>query len=77
MEYVPTGDLQTYLCDHPALPEDDSRQITSQVLRGLAIMHGEGFAHRDIKPQVSELRKTRPPFNLAVDKYLISGTRMS
>ncbi|KAH7019604.1 kinase-like domain-containing protein [Ilyonectria destructans] len=51
MEYVPTGDLQTYLCDHPALPEDDSRQITSQVLRGLAIMHGEGFAHRDIKPQ--------------------------
>ncbi|KAH8656798.1 kinase-like domain-containing protein [Ilyonectria robusta] len=51
MEYFPTGDLQTYLCDHPALPEDDSRQITSQVLRGLVIMHGEGFAHRDIKPQ--------------------------
>lgn len=62
MEYFPTGDLQTYLCDHPALPEDDSRQITSQVLRGLVIMHGEGFAHRDIKPQVSALRKTRPPF---------------
>ncbi|KAH7146692.1 kinase-like domain-containing protein [Dactylonectria estremocensis] len=51
MEYVPTGDLQTYLRNHPALPKDDSRQITSQVLRGLAIMHGEGFAHRDIKPQ--------------------------
>ncbi|KAH7161168.1 kinase-like domain-containing protein, partial [Dactylonectria macrodidyma] len=47
MEYVPTGDLQTYLRDHPALPEDDSRQITSQVLRGLAIMHGEGF-HKNV-----------------------------
>ncbi|KAH6870970.1 kinase-like domain-containing protein [Thelonectria olida] len=51
MEYVPTGDLQTYLREHPALPEDNSRQIISQVLQGLEIMHREGFAHRDIKPQ--------------------------
>ncbi|KAH7109723.1 kinase-like domain-containing protein [Dactylonectria estremocensis] len=51
MEYFPAGDLQTYLAEHQPLPEDDSRQITSQVLRGLAVMHGEGFAHRDIKPQ--------------------------
>ncbi|KAH6889844.1 kinase-like domain-containing protein [Thelonectria olida] len=50
MEYVPAGDLYTYLQERSALTEDDSRQITSQVLRGLALMHGEGFAHRDIKP---------------------------
>jgi serine/threonine protein kinase len=78
MEYVPTGDLNAYLREHAALPEDDARQITSQVLRGLVIMHGEGFAHRDIKPQVSKLQKKTPPsFNLVVDKTLISEIRMS
>ncbi|KAH7162374.1 kinase-like domain-containing protein [Dactylonectria estremocensis] len=51
MEYVPIGDLQTYLVQNSTLDEEDSRQITSQVLRGLALTHREGFAHRDIKPQ--------------------------
>lgn len=52
MEYFPAGDLQTYISKHDRLPEDDCRQIASQLLRGLAAMHHERFAHRDVKPQV-------------------------
>jgi serine/threonine protein kinase len=32
--------------------EDEVRNITSDLLDGLRIMHSEGFAHRDLKPQV-------------------------
>ncbi|KAF4433168.1 hypothetical protein F53441_13769 [Fusarium austroafricanum] len=51
MEYFPEGDLYTYICDHEQLPEKECSQITSQILSGLALMHAEGFAHRDVKPQ--------------------------
>ena len=52
MEYFPAGDLQTYVVEHPPVAEDHCCQITSQILSGLALMHAEGFAHRDVKPQV-------------------------
>ena len=52
MEYYPQGNLHTYLREHPPLPEEDSQQIISQVLQGLATMHKLNFVHRDIKPQV-------------------------
>ena len=52
MEYLPEGDLHSYMRDRSALAEEDSRQIISQVLQGLAIMHKVGIAHRDVKPQV-------------------------
>ena len=51
MEYFPLGDLQNYLSS--PLPEKDTQQITSQVLEGLLFMHDNGFAHRDLKPNVS------------------------
>lgn len=52
MEYIPGGDLQTYLREQPQLTEAETQQIISQVVQGLDIMHKGGFAHRDIKPQV-------------------------
>jgi len=51
MEYFPFGGLQNYLSS--PLPEKDTQQITSQVLEGLSFMHDNGFAHRDLKPNVS------------------------
>ncbi|KAH7320586.1 kinase-like domain-containing protein [Stachybotrys elegans] len=51
MEYLPQGDLYTFLRDRPALDEGESQQVISQVLQGLSMMHDAGFAHRDIKPQ--------------------------
>ncbi|SPJ83642.1 uncharacterized protein FTOL_10158 [Fusarium torulosum] len=51
MEYYPAGNLYTCVEKRRGLPEDECRQITSQVLSGIALMHEEGFAHRDLKPQ--------------------------
>lgn len=53
MEYFPLGDLQNYLAKRGPMHEADAREISFQVLQGLAYMHREGFAHRDIKPGVS------------------------
>lgn len=50
MEYISMGDLPRHI---PVISsEDEVRQITIDLLEGVKIMHLEGFAHRDIKPQV-------------------------
>ncbi|KAE9363175.1 kinase-like protein [Stipitochalara longipes BDJ] len=49
MEYLPLGDLAT--CVPATIEENEVKQITAQIFRGLEIMHAEGFAHRDLKPQ--------------------------
>ncbi|KAH7252920.1 kinase-like domain-containing protein [Fusarium solani] len=51
MEYFPAGDLHSYALKHAPLPENECCEIASQILRGLAAMHQESFAHRDVKPQ--------------------------
>jgi serine/threonine protein kinase len=51
MEYFPHRDLQNYLS--PPIPEGEVQEIAFQVLEGLAFMHDNGFAHRDLKPTVS------------------------
>lgn len=53
MEYCEHGDLKRYLESAKTLPEDEARDVASQVLCALAMMHQEGFAHRDVKPAVS------------------------
>lgn len=63
MEYIPLGDLEQNLqqleqssqSSGPlscVLKDKEVRDITSQILEGVNIMHAEGFAHRDLKPQV-------------------------
>ena len=52
MEYLPYGDLHHYLGQ--PLPELEGQQIVSQILEGLDFMHDSGFAHRDLKPAVSQ-----------------------
>ncbi|KAF5557325.1 CAMK kinase [Fusarium phyllophilum] len=51
MEYLSAGDLYTYVRERHVLTEGECRQVICQVLSGISLMHAEGFAHRDIKPQ--------------------------
>ena len=53
MEYLELGDLKCYMDSQPPLPEYEAREITSQILDGLSLMHENNFAHRDLKPNVS------------------------
>lgn len=60
MEYLPLGDLQSYIIEHGELPEGDVQFISNQMLRGIEFMHCNNFTHRDLKP-ANLLTKTHPP----------------
>ncbi|KAJ5932227.1 Tetratricopeptide-like helical [Penicillium verrucosum] len=63
MEYLEIGDLFTYLYPKTPtspLPEAEAREIAYQILDGLSMMHQNGFAHRDLKPN-NILIKSHPP----------------
>jgi serine/threonine protein kinase len=50
VEYLPGGDLQALVRNHP-LPLDAALFYLEQICRGLAHAHKHGVIHRDIKPQ--------------------------
>ena len=56
MDYLPEGDLFSYLQERPPLAELDTQHIIGQVIQGLTFMHDVGVAHRDVKPEVREHR---------------------
>ena len=50
MEYFPSTDLGRLIEREGALPVDRGLHIAEQICAGLAVAHGEGIIHRDIKP---------------------------
>ena len=50
MEYISLGNLRNYLEDERS--ESEAKVVTQQLLEGLVVIHEEGFAHRDLKPEV-------------------------
>ncbi|QQK47480.1 Serine/threonine-protein kinase RAD53 [Penicillium digitatum] len=50
MEYVPGGELSTYLQTQGRIAEEMVRTIARQVLRALHYLHKRRITHRDIKP---------------------------
>lgn len=53
MEYIEHGDLGEYIRDHGATAEEEAKQIATQILKGLVVLHEREICHRDLKPQVS------------------------
>lgn len=50
MEYIQHGDLGQYIAMGQS--KADPREITSQILEGLVVLHEREICHRDLKPQV-------------------------
>jgi serine/threonine protein kinase len=61
MEYLRLGDLARFRDRDGPFPEKTAGLIVRQVLEGIRFMHEINFAHRDLKPGVSDLFLT---FNL-------------
>ncbi len=51
MQFVDGEDLKHLIARRGPLPVDEAREITRQILDGLAAIHRAGILHRDIKPQ--------------------------
>lgn len=55
MEYLRLGDLSRFRELDGPMPEKEVGFIVRQVLEGIRFMHRINFAHRDLKPSVSQL----------------------
>jgi serine/threonine protein kinase len=65
MEYLPLGDLSKHISED--IQEDDLKDISSQILEGLKLMHWKGFTHRDLKPEVRNDSNELLPYFLLFD----------
>lgn len=57
MEYIDGQDLEVYVNERGALPEDKGLRYIDQVGQALEYVHQQGFLHRDIKPNNILLRR--------------------
>ncbi|RAH66708.1 serine/threonine-protein kinase [Aspergillus aculeatinus CBS 121060] len=48
MEFFPLGVLESHISE--SIPEEEVKDITTNLLNGLRIIHAEQFTHRDLKP---------------------------
>lgn len=73
MEYIAYGDLGQYISYYPDDARSKAKEIASQILKGLVVLHQREICHRDLKPQVCLL----PPLpSFRIINLLITG-RMS
>ncbi|KAH7329684.1 hypothetical protein B0I35DRAFT_420657 [Stachybotrys elegans] len=80
MEYCELGDLQHYLSTCASgLPQDQAREIMSQLLRGLVTLHTEQFFHGSLKPSNILIKSHQPwkikliNFGVKQDAYTPTG----
>lgn len=52
MEYIEHGDLGQFIADRGHEAKSGARDIASQILEGLVVLHERDICHRDLKPQV-------------------------
>ncbi|KAK7225680.1 hypothetical protein V2G26_013683 [Clonostachys chloroleuca] len=70
MDYHEMGDLQQFM--KRPLPEREVKDIISQILEGLSLMHDNGFTHRDLKPANILVVETSPQWWVKITDFGIS-----
>ena len=74
------GDLKARIRAHPeGMPPEEAREIALAVARALAYAHGEGFVHRDVKPENILFGQDGAPqlTDFGIARAMSSGTRMT
>ena len=74
------GDLKARVRSHPeGMPPEEARRIAQAVARALAYAHGEGFVHRDVKPENVLFGEEEIPHltDFGIARAMSSGTRMT
>ena len=61
MEYIPGGDFRSLLSTAGVLTETVAKFYTSEMIIAVDVLHGMGFIHRDIKPEVKAFDLVNPP----------------
>ncbi|OTB19818.1 hypothetical protein K445DRAFT_303478 [Daldinia sp. EC12] len=71
MEYIELGDLE-HCIGVSRWAEKAIKETTKQILEGLKIMHQEGIAHRDLKPQNILVVSTAPKIQVKITDFGLS-----
>lgn len=69
MEYIDRGDLSGYIKHQGSKASSQAKQIASQLLEGLVVLHARGICHRDLKPQVRSPLVSHSPFVYFTDAF--------
>lgn len=69
MEYMPDGDLTSYLKNHSNLSEQKVIELFKPVLSGLGHVHSRRIVHRDLKPENILLRRESGQLHVKVTDF--------
>ncbi|CAK7212080.1 Protein kinase protein rad53 [Sporothrix bragantina] len=71
MEYVPMGDLGSFITNRGSIPEATVKEMAIQLIDALGYLHRKNITHRDVKPD-NILIDSLSPFNVKLTDFGLS-----